>query len=292
MFSLSLLNRPAKPNNGFTKNSHSAKRKLKKKSQASRKQNHQVIELVWLREFFTKKVATVLLILAVLLSVPLLLPDDDFMPINKIRVSGNYQQINTDNINTILDSNLGKGFFSVNIKSIQRSINLQPWVDTVSVKRIWPRELHVRLIQKKAVARWDSENLLSQQAVIFKADSQAFNHLPLISGYSGQSKELLQRYNQIQHEFSRHGIVVTEMSEDSKGALSLLLNKKIKVSIGSENRDMKLRHLLAVYAQQIKPRTEQIKHIDFRYNNGFAIAWKDDYLKQLDDAKKRSNKNV
>ncbi|MCK4709620.1 MAG: cell division protein FtsQ/DivIB, partial [Gammaproteobacteria bacterium] len=253
---------------------------------------HEAIELVWLQKMFTTKVATALLIPVVILSVIFMLPNDDIFPIDKVLVSGDYKQINKSNINKKLHAYLGKGFFAIDIKSIQQSISLEPWIKTVSVKRIWPSELHVHLIEKTAVARWDKDHLLSQQAVIFEADSKQFSHLPLISGYSGRSRQLLHRYSEMQQEFSRHGIQISEMSEDSKGALSLLLNKKLKVNIGSENNEIKIQHLLAVYSQQIKPRVEKIKHIDFRYSNGFSIAWKEELTEQLDGAKKRSNKNV
>ena len=293
MFNLSLLTeakkQPVRGNNAANKK---VNKKARKKSQASRNQAHESIELAWLQQFFTAKVVAILIIFAALFSIPFLLPSDDVLPIDKIVVSGEYQHINKVRMNTELRSYLGKGFFSVDIKSIQQSISLEPWIKTASVKRIWPGQLHINLIEKKAVARWDSEHLLSKQAVIFEADSKQFSDLPRINGYPGQSLELLQRYSQMQLNFSRHGILISEMSEDSKGSLSLLLNKKIKVSIGSENNEMKLKYLLAVYPQQIKPRIEQIEHIDFRYNNGFAIAWTEDYIKQLDDAKKGSNKNV
>ena len=293
MFDLSLL---ASRNKQPARNSNTANKKVnkkaKKKLQASRNQTHEAIELVWLQQFFTAKVVTILIILGTVFSIPFLLPSDDLLPIDKILVSGDYQHIDKKRINDKLNSYLGKGFFSVDIKLIQNSISQEPWIETVSVKRIWPSELHVSLIEKEAVARWDSDHLLSKHAVIFEADSKKFDHLPRINGYSGQSKKLLQRYSRMQQNFSMHGIQITEMSEDSKGALSLLLNKKIKVSIGSENNEMKLKHLLAVYPQQIEPRIEQIKHIDFRYNNGFAIAWTEEHIRQLDDAKKRGNQNV
>lgn len=266
------------------------KKKSKNKLQASKNRAHQAVELEWLQQFVNTRVFIGLLVLIALLSIPYIFPNEDILPIGKIRVSGEYKQLDIKKVNQNLQAYLDKGFFSVDIKTIQQQISQQPWIRTVSVKRIWPDQLHVDIKERQAIARWDDNHLLSKQAVIFEADSEKFVQLPRINGYSGQSLELLRRYKQMQLEFSRHGILITEMTEDNKGALSLVLNKNLKVSIGSENNETKIQHLLAAYPKQIKPRVEKIKHIDFRYSNGFAIAWKDEY--RSDDLKQRGNKNV
>ncbi|MCK5662035.1 MAG: FtsQ-type POTRA domain-containing protein, partial [Thiotrichaceae bacterium] len=237
---------------------------------------------------------TLFFVLSVIISAIYLLPKEDILPINKIEISGSYKQLKMGEINQNLEAYLGQGFFSVDIKVIQKNLSLEPWVETVSVKRIWPNQLHVSLKEKQAFARWDSKHLLSMQAEIFKADSKNFLHLPRINGYSDQSAELLQRYSEMQSEFSIHGIRITELTEDSKGALNLVLNERLKVNIGSENNNLKIKNLLAVYPKQIKPRAEYIKTIDFRYSNGFSIAWTDEYLnlEQPGDSKKRGNNNV
>ncbi len=294
MFKLSTLVDSKKPNRQGSLKLSRPKKKSKAKPQASKKQSREAVELEWLKQVITRKVATVFIVVAVIISAVLMLPKDDFLPIEKIIISGDYEQLNMERIKNNLDNYLGQGFFSVDIKYIQRNLSREPWIDTISVKRIWPDKLHVSLKEKQAIARWDGKHLLSDKAVIFSADSKTFTHLPRINGYSGQSVELLNRYGEIQYEFSKLGIHIAEMIEDSKGALSLVLNGKLKVSLGSENNDLKIKKLLSVYSDQIKPRAEHIKHIDFRYSNGFAIAWTDQYLnlKKSGDSKKRGNKNV
>lgn len=292
MFDLSLLMSSARDKNLSRGSAKTVKKKTSKKAQASRNQTHQAIELIWLQKLLTTKFVTVLLVLAVILCIPFLLPKEQLLPISKLMVTGDFKQIDREKLDKKLNTQLGKGFFSVNIKALQESISVDPWIKTVSIKRVWPSVLHVSLIEKIAIARWDNNHLLSEQADIFRADAKQFSKLPKINGYSGNSKELVSRYFKMQQDFSRQGIAITELSEDSKGALSLLLNENLKVNIGSENNKLKIRHLLAVYSEHIKPRLTQIKYIDFRYSNGFAIAWNDEYLKQLDDAEKRGKTNV
>lgn len=259
-----------------------------KKRQARRNSREPSFEINW-----NKNWVLGLLVFAVVAAVPFMLPNEQWLPIEKINLSGDFRQLDINTIGNQLEAYQGNSFLSVDIQAIQKNVARQPWVKSVSVRRIWPNQLQVTFQEKVAVARWDKNHLLSNQAVIFKADSRAFNHLPLINGYSGQTQALLQRFGEMQKSFARHGISISEMREDSKGALSLVMNKQLRVRLGSEKNDVKIRNFLAVYQQQIKPRANNIKHIDFRYSNGFAIGWRKEYLQQIQgQSDTRGNKNV
>ena len=204
----------------------------------------------------------------------LALPGGQWLPIEKIKIAGQFRHLDTEQLQTQLEPFLGQGFFSVDIQSIQQMIGKQPWIREVSVRRVWPNQLQVSIVEKEAFARWDASHLLGTQASIFLADSTDFQHLPLINGYPGRSTELLNYFVKLQRLFASRDLKVTSLHEDSKGALSLELDNRLRVNLGSDNSEQKIEQLLAVYRDQIHPRLERIAHIDFRYSNGFAIAWK------------------
>lgn len=261
--------------------------KKKKNNQALRKkQPREAISIKW-----DNRMLMPVAVISIIVLIILMLPEDDVLPIEKIRLSGEFQYLDTSVIENKLQPQLGKGFFSVDISSIQDQISQQPWVKSVSVRRVWPNHLAVRVTERKAYARWDKDNLLSTEAVIFKANSDQFKHLPLINGYTRESKLLLQRYINLKMQLKQHGIQLNEMQEDKKGALTLLINENLRVSLGSENNREKIKHLLSVYPLHIKPMSEHVKHIDFRYSNGFVIAWKKEYLEKIGKLH-RSNRNV
>ena len=159
------------------------------------------------------------------------------------------------------------------------------------MRRVWPSQVRVSVLERQAYARWDDTHLLSNRGVVFEADSAGFETLPRVHGYRDQSVELLQRFVALRQRFYEAGIELSELHEDSKGALNLVLDGKLKVSLGSDRNAYKVDHMLAVYGPQIRPHKARIKHIDFRYNNGFAIAWKED-PKEPSAAKKRGKENV
>jgi len=267
------------------------KRESVKKSQKNNKQARRNVKREAIKVQLNNKVLALVAVGFTLALIIGLLPKQNWLPIEKIRISGNFKYLDTTVIERQLEDYLGHGFFSVDIQHIQQQISQQPWIKMVSVRRVWPDLISVDVKEKQAFARWSQTQLLDNEAVIFSADSSQFGDLPLINGYSGNSEKLLKRYVQLKQQFSGQDITLSEIKVDSKGALTLLLNNQLKVSLGSDHNDQKIYHMLTVYSKQIQSRSQHIEHIDFRYSNGFAIAWKKEYLEQLGQLQ-RGNKNV
>jgi cell division protein FtsQ len=263
-----------------------AEKKPKSRAQASRMQQKESIQLHISKRYVVMALVFIALGLAVAL-----VPREQWLPIEKITITGEFRQLDTDKLQQQLKPYLGAGFFSVDIQKVQDQVSQQPWIEEVSVRRVWPSKVVVSVIEKQAFARWDDSHLLSTRAEVFEAESKAYMHLPLIHGYAGQSAELLQQYMKLKQKFAERGIQLSALSEDSKGALSLLLDEHLRVNLGTDETEQKIYKMLAVYPMQIKPRKDFIKYIDFRYSNGFAIAWKKDNQQQISDMK-RGNKNV
>ncbi len=244
-----------------------------------------------------KRILIAVVIFLTLTGLAQLLPKEEILPIKNIRLSGEFNHLQTKGVEQHLEKFLGRGFFSVDILAIQQTISQQPWVRSISIRRLWPDKLSVEVTEKQAFARWDDKHLLSTEGNIFKANTAKFKSLPIINGYSGQSRSLLKRYLEIQQQLAIYDIKLSEIREDGKGALSLLLNNSLSVSLGSDNNGQKIKHFLAVYAQQINPRADNIRYIDFRYSNGFAIAWEKEIQPQnislnRPATTKRGNNNV
>lgn len=270
-----------------TKKTNKAKPTRVNKKQASRKVAHEPFKFK-----LSKPGVIIVSVIMLVTLVAVVYPKTEVLPIEKIRISGDFTHLDILPVESQLQQYLGQGFFSVDIQEIQQVLDQQPWVNNVSVRRLWPNQLKVSIEENQVFARWDDTHLLSTSAKVFEAKSEAFKQLPLIHGYMGQSVDLLSRFNDLQHQFNKYDLKITEMHEDNKGALNLMLENSLAISLGSEHNEHKIRNFLAVYEQQIKPRMQHIKHIDFRYSNGFAIAWKKDYLKNIGKLDSRGDRNV
>ena len=83
------------------------------------------------------------------------------------------------------------------MKAVQRSVQDLPWVATVSVRKQWPDELQVYIVEHKPVAIWNSDLLLNAKGQVFQADNEALQaYLPQLYGPEGSELEAWQAFLQ------------------------------------------------------------------------------------------------
>ena len=217
---------------------------------------------------------------------------DAIMPIRTIQLAGSFEHLDQAEVEAMLRPYIGQGFFSLDIRSLQQNLHARPWADTVSVRRVWPDKLKVVIVEKKPLARWDDEQLLSDRAVVFAADTARFAHLPLLHAVNHPPDWLLARYRELAERFAAVDETIVALRVDSRGAFDVELINGLEVRLGRSDVERKLARLVSIYGDQILPRREQIRRLDLRYSNGFAVSWKADALRDNDKAALWSNSNV
>ena len=217
---------------------------------------------------------------------------EKLFPIRTIQLSGDFKNLEQHEIEATLQPYLGQEFFALDIHQVLQTLHDRPWTQSVSVRRVWPDKLRVMSTEKKPVARWDSKHLLSDSASVYRADTSAFGHLPLVHAANHPPAWALRQFYRLQTRFSTVDERVITLQVDSRGALEVELINGLKIKLGREDIDHKIDRLVSIYQQQILPRREQIQRLDLRYSNGFAVAWKKEALQGSDKASIWSNGNV
>ncbi len=217
---------------------------------------------------------------------------DDFLPIRAVQLSGSFEYLDQGEVEKTLQAYIGQGFFSFDIHQLQRSLHAKPWTDTVSVRRVWPDKIRVTITEKKPVARWDENHLLSDRARVYQADAGDFMHLPLVHSDSHSPQRVLHQFYRLELRFAAVDERLLALRVDSRGALDIELINGLEIKIGRADIERKIERLVSIYAEQILPRREQIQRLDLRYSNGFAVAWKPEVLQGSDKASIWSNSNV
>ena len=213
-------------------------------------------------------------------------------PIRTIQLSGAFKNLDQQSVEATLQPYLGQGFFSLDIHRIKQSLHDKSWLESVSVRRVWPDKLRVMVTEKTPVARWDAQHLLSDSASVYRADTAAFSHLPLVHAANHPPAWVLQQFYRLESRFNGVDERLIALQVDSRGALDIELINGLIIKLGRRDIDHKIDRLVSIYPQQILPRREQIKRLDLRYSNGFAVAWKKEALQGSDKASIWSNGNV
>lgn len=234
----------------------------------------------------------VLLLLILLGGVLYLSQQKNFMPIKKIKLSGTFEHINQNEIESILQPFVGEGFFSLDIHELQKMLSEKPWTKSVSIRRVWPDRLDIKIVERRPVARWDDKHLISDRAIIFSANAQSFQQLPLVHTESKNTSQILARFYSLNRRFNLVDEIVLSLRQDSRGALDIELPGGLVIKLGRDQVEHKIARLITIYEQQIRPRRADIQQLDLRYSNGFAVAWKKEILEARDEASIWSNNNV
>jgi len=217
---------------------------------------------------------------------------EQLLPIRTIQLSGTFENLDKLEVETLLNQYIGQGFFSLDIYQLQKSLYAKAWTDSVSVRRVWPDKLRVGIKEKKPVARWDEQHLLSDSAKVYRADTGPFNQLPVVHAVNHQPAWVLAQFYRLDARFNSVDERLLALHVDSRGALNVELINGLQIKMGRGNIDHKIDRLVSIYQQQILPRREQIQRLDLRYSNGFAVAWKKEVLQGSDKASIWSNSNV
>ena len=226
-----------------------------------------------------------LLLLFVVLTVGVYLNrQDTLLPIKMIQLSSTFDQLDEEKIETILRPLISQGFFSLDIHALQKMLRKEAWVAAVSMRRVWPDRLNIKLVEHKPVARWDDRHLISDQAVVFTANAGKFQQLPLIHTEHNNVKQLMTQFYQLRERFKTLDETVLSVRQDRRGALDIGLSDGLMIKVGRKQATHKIARLIAVYQQQIQPRRADIQQLDLRYSNGFAVGWKKEVLQTKDQA--------
>ena len=231
--------------------------------------------------------------LLILLSIGFYIGQKDvFLPVEAIQVSGSFEYIDQKEIETSLQSFVGEGFFSLDIHALRKILNDKPWTQSVSIRRVWPNRINIAIVEKTPVARWDDHRLISDKAVVYTANTENFQNLPVIHSMTTDPAQLLSQYYRLSDRFQALNETVLSLRQDSRGALDIDLENDLTIKVGRDGIDHKIDRLITIYEREIQPRRLQIRQLDLRYANGFAVAWKKEILEDRDEASIWSNSNV
>lgn len=217
---------------------------------------------------------------------------DTLMPIRTIQLSGTFQNIDQQEIESTVQQFIGEGFFSLDINRVQKILSEKPWTESISIRRMWPDRLKIVIVEKTPVARWDKNHLLSDKAVVYHAKTGAFADLPLVHTAGNDTGQMLHLYYRLENQFAGLNETLVAVRKDSRGALDMQLDNGLKIKVGRSDIERKMARFVVIYRQQIQPRQAEIQQLDLRYSNGFAVAWKKEALQSRDEASLWRNNNV
>jgi len=198
-----------------------------------------------------------------------------FFPINQVQIKATYQHLDPENIQKTIAPFVNANFFSIKVNQIKQSILQLPWVYAVSINRVWPNKLVIKITEQQAAARWNNNALLNSNADIFIPNAADLpDDLPNLFGPDDQAEEVWHSYQQMNQAIKNLDLGITGLGLNSQGCWRLVLNNGINVILGNEAIMKRFYKFIKVYPKIIGANGENVANVDLRYSNGLAIKWK------------------
>lgn len=200
------------------------------------------------------------------------LNDPHTLPFHEIRISGQFQHLNANQLRQTLQPQIHSGFFALKLAPLKQSLMTNPWVEDVAIRRI-PGTLYVNVREQQPVARWNDRYLINSDDQLFLAPRDAPAGLPLLQGPEENQALILGNYKQINRLLQPLGLSVQQLQLDQRQSWELVLSNGITVTIGREDVLMRIQRLAHWYPQIVSDKVSEIVHIDLRYANNISVQF-------------------
>ena len=197
-------------------------------------------------------------------------------PIEQISVdAGQSMHIPERQLKRLIMPQAQRGFFGLDVDDLRQTLRQIPWVESAGVRRIWPDRLEIELLERQPLTRWGSQELLDAHGKRFLPPPQSIpDNLPWLDGPVDSEQRVLEQYLQFAELLKVTGLGIYAVTVDQRGAWRLKLNNGLELLLGRERMAQRLWRLVQVYGTVIKPKQTEIRNIDLRYSNGFALSWR------------------
>jgi cell division protein FtsQ len=222
-----------------------------------------------------RKLLMLALLFGLMLGVHNRLTRSDVLAIETVQIEGEFRYLSKQHLKENALPHVSGGFFSVNLERIRNRLLELPWVEDASIRRQWPNALNIRVMEKKPVAYWGDKQLLSSKAVLFEPETADANMgLPKLSGPLGQHRNMLMELGRMQAWLADTGLSISRVNQDERRSWTLVMTSGMELRLGRKYQHERLLRFVEVFTGKLMKKKQNIKHIDMRYTNGLAVAWK------------------
>lgn len=203
------------------------------------------------------------------------LTQPDTLPIRKVEVKGEFRYLDRQELNAAIGGLASGGFFSVDVGAVQQAAESVEWVDTASVRRIWPDTLQVEIQEQVPLALWGEDQLLNARGEPF-APKQRPASLPRLAGPEGSASLVASRYQWLSGLLAPLGLQVAELQLNGRRAWELHLGNGMQLLLGRAPDEGQVKRFVSAYPRLLADKVASVAVLDLRYTNGFAVRWREE----------------
>ena len=198
------------------------------------------------------------------------------LPLRVIEVTGDFRHLETMHIERSVIDAIDGGFFSFDMQKLRTAVLAIPWVEDVSIRRVWPDKLSMLVTEQVPLARWGQDALISVRARIFRPAAIAeYADLVKLSGPTGSEDRVVVFFQAIVSAARVRDLSIREVQLDERRHWWVRFSDGLTLSLGREDVENRLAQFFRVYPKLIADPQRRPERIDMRYAHGFAVRWQE-----------------
>ncbi|MCU7844362.1 MAG: cell division protein FtsQ/DivIB [Candidatus Thiodiazotropha sp. (ex Monitilora ramsayi)] len=217
---------------------------------------------------------TSLLVIGLLSWGGLQLMDPQVMPVRVVGVDGEIQHLERGSLEAAVAEAVDGGFFSVDLDLIRQKVERLPWIESASVRRVWPDTLHVNVVEQVPLAYWGEDGLVSLRGEVFRPER--LPQLPELSVLEGEDQNALRisrEYLRMRTLLETSGLTLKHVRVDARQAWWLKTDEGVSLHLGRREVMPRLTRFVQLYPYLKQQSGSQPESVDLRYTNGFTVRW-------------------
>ena len=198
--------------------------------------------------------------------------DPATLPIRSVKVEGDFNYLSTATLQALVVEKVDGGFFTVKVGEIRNAVLSAPWVKEVTVRKLWPDTLYLKIQEQSAVTRWGDTGFLNQKGELFEPeDISRPQGLIRLNGPNGTHKKVFEKYKKLMGLLSPYNRSVAWVDLNDRRGWSFGIKNGPSIVIGNKEVDERLWKYVSSVEALIGDEIERVAQVDLRYSNGFTI---------------------
>ncbi|WP_348666535.1 cell division protein FtsQ/DivIB [Arsenophonus symbiont of Ornithomya chloropus] len=198
------------------------------------------------------------------------------LPISKLSITGKRNYTSDSYIRkVILELGIPGTFMNTDINIIHNQIKRISWIKQVTIRKKWPNELTIHLVEYQPYAKWNDTFFINKEGIIFNIPEliNSKKNFLMLYGPEGSQQEILNMYHIMQNQLSENNFIIKSLSMSTRRAWQLVLVNDIKLNIGKQDIKERLNRFMKLYPLLKKVKNKRIGYVDLRYASNAAVGW-------------------
>lgn len=201
--------------------------------------------------------------------------DPRHLPLHTVRVTGALRHLERDQLEGVVAAAIDGNFFTVDMAAIRRRVRQLPWVDEVSIRRVWPGTLVMEVVEQVPFARWGEAALVNARGEVFAPTSGVPKQgLVELFGPEGSAPRVVDFCRVVTARLQTAGLQLHRLGLDGRRDWVLGLAGGLRLALGQEAELERLNRFLGAYPLLAADSSREPVEVDLRYAQGFAVAWR------------------